>query len=160
MVLGMPVQGKPSDGVGTIYRSEHTPLLQTHADGLFAAGFHYGGGCAQTGSVELVVAHSVPIRLDVFLALSGLLDGEVGREGCEHRIKLSSLQFAAAFVRPLFRQVGSRSVDRFENCGKVLVCVEPIDDLDCVGEQLDCDVPYPRRPVAEYGAPLPDQRVW
>jgi hypothetical protein len=60
-------------GVGSVNGPVHSCAFEPRADGYLASGLHNAGGSAQALGVELWVAHTVSVGLEIVKAAAGFL---------------------------------------------------------------------------------------
>src|ERR1700747_1171091 len=90
------------DGVGALDRPMHPRAFKTCADSHLASGFHNAGGSAQALGVELWVAHTVAVGLEIVQAAACFLGArDLAADGMEQCLKFSGVEFFLSTFCPL-----------------------------------------------------------
>ena len=101
------------DGVDTGDGPMHAGALAADADGGLATGFDDTGRGTESGRVELVVAHTGTIGVDVFDALFGFGMVRLASEGRQQGWEVAGVEFLVTSLLPLLSEWAVGAVDGF-----------------------------------------------
>ncbi len=89
----------------------HTGAFEARADGHFASGLYNAGGSAQALGVELRIAHTLAVGLEIMeTATSRIGARELASDGGEERLESSGVEFFLAAFCPLSSPWGREAV--------------------------------------------------
>ena len=128
------------DGVGAANGPMHAGAFETSADGHLASGFHNAGGSAQAFGVELRVAHTVSVGLEIVKAATCFLGArDLAADGVEQSLEFSGVEFFLPAIRPLESSWRRETVQSFSEFAQVLfgMKAEPV---------VEPRLPEPRNP--------------
>src|ERR1019366_4117465 len=141
------------DGVCTIDGPVHASPFEAGSDHHFASSLEDAGGGTQTEGVKLRVAHARAIGEDVHGAFGRLGGGSSrrGSESVDDSVQVAIIQLDAARRCPLLAFAGCAK-DRWSTAVQRFFGVEPVEDLNSLGEQFPGRVPDTRSAIAKHHA--------
>ena len=126
----------------------HTGAFETGGNGHLASGLDHAGGSAQALGVELGIAHTVSIGLEIMETATGLIGArDLATEGVEQSPESSGVEFLFPAVRPLSRSWRSGTVESFSDITQVLLGMIAVHNLGGSGKLIVGDVPNPQGPI-------------
>ena len=129
----------------------HPGAFEPCTDGHFASSFHHTGGSAQALGVELGVAHTFAVGLEIVQATAGFLGTRyLAADGREQSLEFSGVEFFLPAIRPLPSSWRRETVQSFSEFAQVLFGMKAVDDLYSHRKLIFRDVPDPRSTVAEH----------
>jgi integrase len=139
------------DGVGAADGPMHAGAFETCADGYFASGFHNARGSAQALRVELWVAHTVSVALEIVKAAACFLRArDLAADGVEQRLEFSVVEFFLPSFCPLRRAWMSETVQSFSEITQVLFGMIAVHNLGGIGKLILGKIPNPKGPISEH----------
>ena len=139
------------DGVRTWDGPVHPGAFEARADSHLASGLHYASRSAQALGVELWVAHTLAVGLEIMETATSLVGARnLAAEGLEQSPESSGVEFLPPALRPLSSSWGSGTVQSFSEFAQVLFGMKAVDDLHGLRKLIFRDVPDPRSAVAEH----------
>src|ERR1700741_2537928 len=129
----------------------HPGAFEPCTDGHFASSFHHTGGSAQALGLELGVAHTFAVGLEIVQATAGFLGTRYLAADCrEQSLEFSGVEFFLPAIRPLESSWRRETVQSFSEFAQVLFGMKAVDDLPGLWKLIFRDVPDPRSAVAEH----------
>ncbi len=142
------------DGVGAANGPMHPGSFETGADGHLASGFYNAGGSAQALGVELRVAHTVSVGLEIVKAAARFLGArDLAADGVEQGLEFSGVEFFFSTFCPLGCAWMSDTVEGFSEITQVLFGMIAVHDLGGIRKVILGDVPDPKRSIPEHDSP-------
>src|SRR6266581_7951309 len=118
------------DGVGAVNGPVHSGAFESRADGDLASGLHNARGSAQALGVELRVAHTLLVGLEIVKAAARLVGaGDLASDGGELRPESSGVEFFLSAFRPACSARVGRAVWSFSEIAQALLGMKAVDDL-------------------------------
>src|SRR5882724_8950049 len=125
----------------------HAGAFETCADGHLASGFHNAGGSAQALGVELRVAHTVSVGLEIVKAATCFLRArDLAADGVKQSLEFSGVEFFLPTFCPLRRAWMSEAVESFSEITQVLFGMIAVNNLGGIGKLILGEIPNPKGP--------------
>jgi hypothetical protein len=139
------------DGVGAADGPTHPSSFETCADGYLASGFHNAGGSAKALGVELWVAHTVSVGLEIVKAATCFLRArDLAADGVEQSLEFSGVEFFLPTFCPLRRAWMSEAIESFSEITQVLFGMIAVNNLSGIGKLILGEIPNPEGPISEH----------
>jgi hypothetical protein len=120
----------------------HTSAFETRADGKLASGLDHAGGSTQTLGVELGIAHTLSVGLEIMETATRLIGArDLTAEGMEQSPESSGVEFIFPALSPLRSSWRSGTVQSFSDSTQVLFGMIAVHNLGGVGKLSVGDVP-------------------
>ena len=130
----------------------HTGAFEARANGNLASGLDDAGGSTQALGVELGIAHTLSVGLEIMETATRLMGArDLAADGIEQSPESSGVEFFLAVCCPLRSSWRSGTVQSFCDITQVLFGMIAVNNLGGIGKLIVGDVPNPQGPIPEHG---------
>ena len=129
----------------------HSSTFEARANGHLASGLDNAGGRAQALGMELRIAHTIAVGLEIMeTATSQIGARDMTTNGVEQSWEFSGIEFFLAAFCPLGSPWGGGTVKGFSKITQIFFGVIAVDNLGDTGKLIVGDVLNPQGPIPEH----------